>query len=243
MENEFPRIYRYTHDEAVRRDELLLWRESFKENVCCARAIEKAIRDGGGEHIPPNCAKGVTEDYGIKRTMYVLAKSVCNLDPKVRASRDVEAWSSSIDVLPDPEHDVYFDVDAARPAVEEFIGQVRQAYEALGLIDKSQYTPLSGVDLNGKVLVLSPDTLKEEYWTPKAQLWYAQGGFGCSPNARGRAVLATCIDDGETVFWNRQDFDGVLDEQYLPDWARDKLQALRNPVPEQNQGMGGMEMK
>ena len=243
MENEYPLIYFYTHDEAVRRDELPLWRESFKENLCCARAIEKAIRDGGGKHLSSDCAKSVMEEYGIKRTMYVLAKSVCNLDPMARAGKDVEEWLQSADVLPDPEHDVYFDVDAARPAVEEFISQVRQAYEALSLIDRSQYTPLSGVDLNGKVLVLSPETLKEEYWTPKAQLWYAHGGFGCSPNARGRAVLATCIDDDETVFWNRQDFAGVLDERYLPDWAKERLQELRNPALEQNQGMGGMEMK
>lgn len=243
MANEFPRIYRCTHGEAVRRDELLLWRESFKENVCCARAIEKAIRDGGEEHIPPDCAKSVIEEYGLKRTMYVLANTIRDLGKAVHTSADIEQWSLSVDVLPDPDYNRYFVVDTYQPNVEEFIGQVREAYEALGLIDKSQYTSLSGVDLNGKVLVLSPDTLKEEYWTPKAQLWYAHGGFGCSPTARGRAVHATCIDDGETVFWNRQDFDGVLDEKYLPDWAKEKLQELRNPAPEPGQGMGGMEMK
>lgn len=241
MENEYPLIYRYTHGEAVRRDELDLWRESFKENVCCARAIEKAIRNDGGEHISPDCTKSVTEEYGIKRTMYVLANSVHDLGRSVQVSPETEQWSRTVNLIPDPDYGRYFAVDTYLTGLEEFIGQVRQAYEALGLIDKSQYTPLTDVDLKGKVLVLSPDTLKEEYWTPKAQLWYAQGGFGCRPDARGRAVYATCIDDGETARWNRQEFEGVLNEKYLPDWAKEKLQALRTPAPAQ--GMGGMEMK
>lgn len=243
MEREYPYLYRNTHGEADRQGELELWMASFKENVCCARAIEKAIRDGGEEHIPPDCAKDVIEDYGLKRTMYVLANSVRNLGRTVHPSEDTKMWGESVDILPDPEYDRYFEADTALSRLEEFVGQVRAQYQALGLIDKSRYTPLSGVDLEGKVLVLSPDTLREEYWTPKAQLWYAHGGFGCSPTARGRAIVATCLGDGERVFWNRQDFDGVLDEKYLPDWAREKLQELRTPAPEPAQGTGGMEMK
>ena len=42
----------------------------------------------------------------------------------------------------------------------------------------------------------------------------------------GRAVYATCLGDGEQTRWNRADFIGVLDEQYLPDWAREKLEEL-----------------
>ena len=29
--------------------------------------------------------------------------------------------------------------------------------------------------------------------------------------------------------WNRDDFIGVLDEQYLPDWAREKLEEIQAP--------------
>lgn len=67
-------------------------------------------------------------------------------------------------------------------------------------------------------------------------------GFGCSPTASGRAVYATCLSDGEDARWNREDFTGVLDEQYLPDWAVEKLTELRSSRQEQNTGptMGGM---
>ena len=39
-------------------------------------------------------------------------------------------------------------------------------------------------------------------------------------------MYATCLGDGEQTRWNRADFIGVLDEQYLPDWAREKLEEL-----------------
>jgi len=38
--------------------------------------------------------------------------------------------------------------------------------------------------------------------------------------------------------WNRTDFTGVLKEEFLPGWAREKLEEFQG----QNAGMGGMEM-
>ena len=67
----------------------------------------------------------------------------------------------------------------------------------------------------------------------KRQLWYARSGFGCEPHSRGRAVFATCLSDGETARWNREDFIGVLNEKYLPDWAREKLMELTAPRQEE----------
>ncbi|MDE7262168.1 MAG: hypothetical protein K2N78_08960, partial [Oscillospiraceae bacterium] len=79
-------------------------------------------------------------------------------------------------------------------------------------------------------------------WSPRDQLWLAEGGFGCSPTASGRAVYATCLGDGEQTRWNREDFTGVLDKQYLPGWAQEKLDQLHSPQQEQSTGpaMGGM---
>ena len=100
-------------------------------------------------------------------------------------------------------------------------------------------------ELEGKVLVMSPFTLKESYWAPENQLWLAGGGFGCSPTAAGRAVYATCLGDGEHTRWNREDFIGILDEQHLPAWAQSKLDELRPAQQEQTAGpvMGGMTME
>lgn len=71
----------------------------------------------------------------------------------------------------------------------------------------------------------------------------AEGGFGCSPSARGRAVYATCLGDGERTRWNREDFAGVLKEKFLPGWAQARLEELRRQEQRQINGpaMGGIE--
>jgi hypothetical protein len=43
--------------------------------------------------------------------------------------------------------------------------------------------------------------------------------------------------------WNRADFIGVIDEQYLPDWAAEKLSELQGQGQEQDPPTGGMTMK
>ena len=94
------------------------------------------------------------------------------------------------------------------------------------------------------MLILRSDALKESCWSAQNQVWYGECGFGCSPTARGQAVFATCLGDGEKARWNRADFLGVLDEQYLPDWAMERLDELRGPAQEQadSPAQGGMEM-
>ena len=95
------------------------------------------------------------------------------------------------------------------------------------MFDRSHCDSLNGQELEGKVLVMSPYTLKESYWTPENQLWLAIDGFGCSPTAGGRAVYATCLGDGDHSRWNREDFIGILREEHLPDWARENLEQIR----------------
>ena len=58
-------------------------------------------------------------------------------------------------------------------------------------------------------------------------------------------MFATCLGDGEEARWNRSDFIGVLDEQYLPEWAAERLAGLRGPAQEQADGpaQDGMEMR
>lgn len=122
-----------------------------------------------------------------------------------------------------------------------------RAYQELGLFGPEQCEPdsFAGLNYEGRVLILSPDSLKESCWSSENQLWYAHDGFGCSPHAIGRSVRCTCLGDGETARWNRTDFVGVLKEEFLPDWAREKLAQLQNPDQEQIAApeQGGMTMQ
>ena len=84
-------------------------------------------------------------------------------------------------------------------------------------------------DYTGKLLILRADVLKDSCRTPENQLFLAQSGFGCSPDASGRAIFGQFLIDGEKARFNRVDFVGICDESYLADWAKEKLQTLAAP--------------
>ena len=85
--------------------------------------------------------------------------------------------------------------------------------------------------MNKKEVILILKLPSERLFFP-AHIRYAHDGFGCRPHAIGRSVRCTCLGDGETTRWNRHEFIGVLDEKYLPDWAREKLMELTAPRQE-----------
>jgi len=251
MASEYVSLYTAPHGEAMRQHETELWEQSFRENVACARAIEKALRDGYSKpgFIPIDCAAQVLKEYGFKRVNFVLASTVQDLKdiPAVRQQldEDTRKWARSFRITPDKDFGHYYCVDTATVLLDAFIQQTREAYQALGLFDHT-YCAAGMYDGNveGKVLVMKPDTLKESCWSQENQLWLATGGFGCDPKASGRAIYATCLADGEQTRWNREDFIGVLDEQFLPEWAAQKLEALRAPeqTPVRSDDQGVMRM-
>ena len=250
---DYPYLYRGSGGDAARAHEEELWEKSFRENVCCARAIEKEIRQRADPNdpsfLPDDCIAPVLEQYGFKRVSYVLAHTVEENDaiPALRSlvSEEAREWANRQNVIPDAAYGRYYEVDAAIADVNRLVRQVQESYQALGLFDR-EHCALGMYDENveGKVLVLSPETLRETAWSPQSQLWLATGGFGCDPKASGRAIYATCLGDGEETRWNREDFCGVLDEQYLPAWALEKLESLRAPTQSHNAApvMGGMKM-
>ena len=133
-----------------------------------------------------------------------------------------------------------YEPDEYGDMLAQFVQQTYAEYQKLGLFGARHCS--AELDYTSKVLILRPSVLKEECWFPQNQLWYCEGGFGSSPTARGRAVYATCLGDGEKTRWDRTDFVGVLDEQYLPDWAAEKLAELRGRDQTDSPAQGGMEM-
>lgn len=239
-------LYPYSLQEAWDRKEMRQYNESLFQNALCAYDIKRSIHDHfTGGVLREGCAEAVLEQYGFKRVSFVLANSIKEMKRPELISEDARKWCGRIYVPPNVMHNRYFAVGSDASLLESFIGQTRQAYQALGLFDADRCIgDWHEQDSTGKVLVLSPDSLRESCWKPDNQLWYAHDGFGCSPHAIGRSIRATCLGDGEMTRWNRSDFIGVLDEQYLPDWAKERLEKLREPWQEQDAGpaMGGMTM-
>ena len=141
---------------------------------------------------------------------------------------------NDLDIPTDLNHNSDFVVRSHPAVLDGFVSFYRKAVQALNLFGAEHCVgDRAEQDYTGKVLVLSPEALREQYWGQDYQLLYARSGFGCEPHSSGRAVFATCLSDGETARWNREDFIGVLDEKCLPDWAREKLMELTAPRQEE----------
>ena len=230
-------LYLSSISEAKRQNEVALWRASHLENTACKQAIEEAIRKGfDGMHLSHDCARGVIEDFGFKRVGWVLAATIQLKPEDGRFSRRNKEWAAAT-FIPRSDRNYEFMVESHAGVLDIFVNEFRDAQDALGMFVRSHCDDMTGQELEGKVLVMSPFTLKESYWAPENQLWLATGGFGCAPNAAGRAVYATCLGDGERTRWNRSDFIGILKEEHLPDWARESLEQIRREDPAESAGM------
>ena len=228
-------LYPYSAKEARERNELSLWRESHRANIACREAIEDTIRRSfDGMYLDKDCTTPVLDECGYKRTAWVLANTLHELKWDGRFSYANKHWAEKIYVPTDLNHNSDFVVRSHPAVLDGFVSLYRKAVQALNLFGAEHCVgDRDEQDYTGKVLVLSPDTLKESCWSQADQLWYARSGFGCEPHSSGRAVFATCLSDGETARWNREDFIGVLDEKHLPDWAREKLMELTAPRQEE----------
>ena len=105
-----------------------------------------------------------------------------------------------------------------------FLNQVRRAWQALGLFEGKHCT--NDEDYRGKVVVIRPDILKDEYKTPENQLFYAEGGNGCRLDSLGTKVFGQHLNDGEKGYYRRAEIAGVLSDEFMPEWAKAKLMAI-----------------
>ena len=233
-------LYSYSAEEARQQGELALWRASHQANIACKTAIEQAIFGSfDGMHLKADCLDGVLRDFGYKRTAWVLANTLQQKAWDGRFSPVNQQWSRRTHIPLDPQHNSDFVIGSHPAVLDGAVTMYRERVQALGLFEAEQCLMNSGeeLDYTGQVLVLDPDVLKEEFWTPQSQLWYACDGFGCRPHAIGRSIRAICLGDGETAKWNRSDFVGILKDEYLPEWAAARVKELR---PQQT---GGMKME
>lgn len=81
-------LYPYSAQEAKKRNQLPMWRESYHANVACRNAIEETIRQNfDGMHLKKDCLEPVLAEYGYKRTEWVLATTLQELSWDGRFSR------------------------------------------------------------------------------------------------------------------------------------------------------------
>ena len=166
MAADFPYLYPYSRADARDLKQTQMHEDSFRVNVDCARAIEQAVRDyfnAADESLAEGCAQSVLEQFGFKRVNFVLANSLQEFREsacKHLVSDETYQWGRKTFVPQDSKYNRCYAVDTAAGLLESFIGQARDAYQALGLfgLEHCAGNPLEQ-DYKGKVLVMRPDTL------------------------------------------------------------------------------------
>jgi len=71
---------------------------------------------------------------------------------------------------------------------------------------------ISGVNLEGKTVVIRKSALGTA-WQEGDRRFKADGGFGCNPAATGRAVFGVFVCDGERARIDRDDVEGIAENQ------------------------------
>lgn len=96
-------------------------------------------------------------------------------------------------------------------------------------LTKADCAPISSNDdLNGKIVVIKQEVLRQEYRRATNQIMLCTGGFGASPNSRGSACYCVDLYSRTTSRFERQDVMGTLRENQLPKWAALGLDQYRN---------------
>lgn len=80
--------------------------------------------------------------------------------------------------------------------------------------------------INGKIVAVNPDVLRNEYRRADRQLYLVTGGFGAEANSRGSAVFCTNLHTGEHTRFERRDILGEIKPERLPDWAKTKIKEI-----------------
>lgn len=74
-------VYLWSLQEAQKLNEVDLWRESYKENCTCARAIEQCIDENYADNrLNTDAAKGIIDRFGFNRVNWVLANTIQRKD-------------------------------------------------------------------------------------------------------------------------------------------------------------------
>ena len=119
-------VYMNSLDHARREDEVQLWRNSFKENVRCKNAVEKALSEGfDGMHLRDGIAGDLAEEFGTDRLSWVLANTVTEHFEDGRFRPENKEWAKNI-YIPKDSHNVEFAVSSHPEIVNGLITDYRQ---------------------------------------------------------------------------------------------------------------------
>lgn len=220
-------LYRYSVERAKHDGELDIWRESFNENIRCKKFLDEQIaKNFDGFHLTVDFLEDSVKEFGYDRTMWVIANTIVKRKGDGRFHKENCEWAKQFNI-PKNDWNFTFALDSHSCLVDCLAKDIQKMYAELGLFTREHIIKSDEPqDYTDKLLILRDTSLVEEKRTPENQLFLASGGFGCSPGKTGRKVLGQFLSDGEKTHFYRQDFIGVIADEHIPDWAREKLEQM-----------------
>ena len=94
-----------------------------------------------------------------------------------------------------------------------------QGIDTRVLTEKDCHRIDSRDNIQGKIIVIKPTSLRREYQMCTNQIMLCTGGFGASPTSRGNACYCVDLYTGEKCRQERPDVMGTLERSQLPKWA------------------------
>jgi len=82
-------------------------------------------------------------------------------------------------------------------------------------------------DIEGKVMVVKLEALRPEYRSADCQLIYVTGGHGARKDSLGTSCYGISLYSGKREQWRRYEFQGEIKQEYLPMWAKERLEELQ----------------
>ncbi|MGI6700834.1 MAG: DUF3849 domain-containing protein [Christensenellales bacterium] len=127
-------VYRHSAEYAIQHGEIEAYRDSFKANMDCRDAIEKAIGDNYRDNRldSKNISVQLGQNFGMERVNYVLANTIRCKDHDGRISDGNKKWAATVPVAEDrsewgDNRNLRFIVDRTNPGlVDLLVNQVRK---------------------------------------------------------------------------------------------------------------------
>ena len=157
-------LYYDSLDTARRQDDVMLWRNSFKENIRCKNAIEKALAENfDGMHLKDGIIPPLAEEYGTDRLTWVLANTVKEHMDDGRFRPANKKWADGI-YIPKDRRNYEFSVGSHPEIVNGLITDYRQYLsDVLHQYGVGDCLPGSNHDnYEHQLLILNPFLLHED---------------------------------------------------------------------------------
>ena len=132
----------------------------------------------------------------------------------------MHGYTSYIEAVEGFGHSVQAQLDIVKAEREQRGDNPPLSYEdCIPGSEKANYT--------NQVVVYDPEALAEENRFADNQIYLASSGNGCDYDAvHGRAVFSTNLYTGEEIRLNRPNILGIIKPEVMPEWAKDKLEAM-----------------